>query len=184
MEREQAEILEFWLGEAGPERWYRSDESLDAAIRQRFGALWRGAARGGSGRWLASPRGALALMILLDQFPRNMFRGTAAAFSTDRKALRAAKLAILRGHDMATPEPARQFFYLPLMHSEALPDQERCVRLIALGLVATGAQNLDHALRHREVIRRFGRFPSRNRALGRRDTEAERAYRAEGGYMG
>jgi len=184
MDREQAEILRFWLEEIGPGRWYKPDPALDEAIRQRFAAGWRRASRGRLDGWIATAGGALALMILLDQFPRNMFRGTAAAFSTDRRALRAAKLAIACGHDMATAEPERQFFYLPLMHSEALADQERCVRLIGMRMPRTGAANLEHAGKHREVIRRFGRFPSRNRALGRRDTEAERAYRAEDGYMG
>jgi uncharacterized protein (DUF924 family) len=184
MDREQAEILGFWLDEIGPGRWYKSDPALDEAVRQRFVAGWRRAARSPLDGWIATAGGALALMILLDQFPRNMFRGTAAAFSTDRRALRAAKLAIARGHDLSTTEPERQFFYLPLMHSEALTDQERCVRLIGMRMPRTGSVNLEHAGKHREVIRRFGRFPSRNRALGRPDTEAERAYRAEGGYMG
>ena len=126
---------------------------------------------------------ALALLILLDQFPRNMFRGTARAYRSDEKARSIAKQAIARGHDKVTPEPERQFFYLPLMHSEGLPDQERCVRLIKLGMPRTGIRNLQSAQRHRDVIRRFGRFPSRNRPLGRRDTEAEQLYRANGGYM-
>jgi len=184
MDDEQEEILRFWLHEVGPKRWYASDPALDEAIRSRFHDIWHRAASGGCGTWLLTPRGALALMVLLDQFPRNMFRGTASAYSTDWRALRAAKHAIKLGHDRVTPEPERQFFYLPLMHSEGLPDQERCVRLIKLAMPETGNGNMEHARRHREVIRRFGRFPSRNRPLGRHDTEAERCYRAEGGYMG
>jgi uncharacterized protein (DUF924 family) len=178
------EILRFWLEEVGPKGWYKPDTDLDARIRDRFGTLWQRAAAGGLGGWLARPRNALALLILLDQFPRNMFRGSAEAYRTDRRALAAADAAISRGHDRAVPEPGRQFFYLPLMHGESLAHQDRCVRLILLRLPETGAENLDHAQRHRAVIRRFGRFPSRNRALGRRDTEAELRYRAEGGYMG
>jgi len=183
MTQEADAILRFWLDEVGPQGWYRSDPELDARIRDRFETLWRQAGDGALDRWMHCPQGALALMILLDQFPRNMFRGTAAAYRTDAMALRIAKQAIARGHDRATPEPERQFFYLPLMHSEGLPDQERCVRLIKMGMPHTGTENLDHARRHREVIRKFGRFPSRNRPLGRQDTEAERNYRARGGYM-
>ncbi len=112
-----------------------------------------------------------------------MFRGDRRSFSTDAVALSAAKMAVGRDWDLRIDPPARQFFYLPLMHSEALADQEQCVRLVKLRLPETGRENLDHAIRHREVIRRFGRFPSRNRALGRRDTEAERRYREAGGYM-
>jgi uncharacterized protein (DUF924 family) len=184
MHPEAEDVLRFWLDEVGPKRWYEADPALDASIRARFEALWRAAASGRLNSWLTRPRSALALIVVLDQFPRNMFRGTAEAYRSDRRALRAANEAIRRGFDMATPEPARQFFYLPLMHDEGLSQQERCVRLIRLRLPETGAENLEHARRHREVIRRFGRFPSRNRALGRRDTEAERAYRAAGGYMG
>ncbi len=115
--------------------------------------------------------------------PRNAFRGTAEAFAGDRRARAVAKTAIDNGYDLAVPEPERQFFYLPLMHSESLADQERCVRLVLMRLPATGAENRHHAMQHREVIRRFGRFPSRNAALGRADTGDERAYRAGGGYM-
>ncbi|MEM9139169.1 MAG: DUF924 family protein, partial [Pseudomonadota bacterium] len=110
-------------------------------------------------------------------------RGSGEAFASDRHALRLAKLAIGRGHDMRVKEPERQFFYIPLMHSEMLADQERALRLILMNMPKTGAINVEHGIKHRDVIRRFGRFPSRNAALGRTDTEAELAYRAEGGYM-
>jgi uncharacterized protein (DUF924 family) len=183
METELEDVLRYWVHEIGPERWYESDSGVDAEIRNRFEGLWRRAGDGDCDHWLLTARGALALMIVLDQFPRNMFRGLAAAYRTDCRALRIAKQAIGRGHDKVTPEPERQFFYLPLMHSEGLPDQERCVRLIKLGMPQTGIEQMEHARRHREVIRRFGRFPSRNRPLGRHDTEAERQYRAGGGYM-
>jgi len=181
--RDAAAILEFWTGTVGPDRWYAATPDLDAEITRRFAPLWQRAAAGACNDWLAGPKGALALTLLLDQFPRNMFRGTARAFSSDGRARTAAITAIAMGHDRRTPEPERQFFYLPLMHSEMLPDQERCVRLIRLRMPETGREQLDHAGRHREVIRRFGRFPSRNAPLGRADTEAERAYRASGGYM-
>ena len=183
MDTELEDVLRYWLHEIGAARWYVSDAGVDAEIRNRFEGLWRRAGDGECDRWLLTARGALALMIVLDQFPRNMFRGLATAFRTDCRALRIAKQAIGRGHDKVTPEPERQFFYLPLMHSEGLPDQERCVRLIKLGMPRTGVENLEQARRHRAVIRKFGRFPSRNRPLGRHDTEAELHYRASGGYM-
>jgi uncharacterized protein (DUF924 family) len=177
-------ILGFWLDEVGPNGWYQSSEAIDARIAADFRDLWDRAMAGGLIDWPGSARGALAYLILTDQFPRNMFRGTGRAFASDGLARRVAGSAIWRGLDLATAEPQRQFFYLPLMHSEVLPDQERSIRLILTRMPETGRKNnLPHALQHREVIRRFGRFPSRNRPLGRRDTEAERAYRATGGYM-
>ena len=177
------EVLSFWLDKVGPAGWYKRSDEVDRRISERFGALWERAAEGECDDWMLTPRGALALMILLDQFPRNMFRNDAAAYRADEHARAMAKLAIKRGHDRTVPEPERQFFYLPLMHSEVLADQDRSVRLIKMRLPDTGADNLDHAVRHRDVIRRFGRFPSRNTALGRRDTDAERRYRETGGYM-
>ncbi len=176
------EISSFWLDEVGPEGWYKADDALDAEIRTRFRALWEGATDGRFAMWLTYPTGALAYIILTDQFPRNMFRGEARAFATDRAALAAAKSAIHRKWDLRIDEPARQFFYMPLMHSENLCDQDRCVRLILERMPETGADNLLHAKAHREVIRRFGRFPYRNAALGRSDTAPERAFLEEGGY--
>lgn len=175
-------ILTFWLDEVGPEGWYAATPELNAAILDEFGPAWSAAMAGRHDRWMASPKGALALLILLDQFPRNMFEG-AKRFASDSRARQIAKFAIGRGLDLRMPEPGRQFFYLPLMHSEVLADQERCVCLILLNMPKDGPDNLPHAVNHREVIRRFGRFPSRNAALGRADSDAERAYRAEGGYM-
>lgn len=177
-------VLGFWLDEVGPDGWYEEDAGRDRKIAERFGDLVERAAVGDLDRWSATPRGALALMILLDQFPRNIHRGTDAAFASDRHCLAIAKAAVNRRRDLEVGEPERQFFYLPLMHSESLQDQQRCVRLILLRMPQNGADNLDHAIRHRAVIRRFGRFPARNKALGRKDTEAERKYREEGGYMG
>ena len=177
------DILNFWLNEVGQKGWYDSSDTLDATIRDRFLDLWMAGVEGRLDNWVVTSRGALALLILLDQFPRNMFRGTESAFRSDPRALCLAKRAIAMGHDRQTPEPQRQFFYLPLMHSEVLPDQERCVRLIMLGMPEHGPDNLPHAVKHREVIRKFGRFPSRNAALGRTDSAAEQAYRAAGGYM-
>jgi uncharacterized protein (DUF924 family) len=176
------EVLEFWLDEVGPAGWYAVDPDLDARIRDRFLSAWEGAAEGRFALWLTHPTGVLAYVILTDQFPRNMFRGEARAFATDAAALAAAKSAIQRGWDMRIDEPARQFFYLPLMHSENLCDQDRSVRLILERMPETGAENLKHARAHREVIRRFGRFPYRNLALGRSDTGLERSFLDHGGY--
>ena len=184
MTTEYDDVLRFWLNEVGPKRWYKSDSTLDTEIKGRFEALWRRGGEGGCDHWAATPEGALALLILLDQFPRNMFRGTAAAFSTDAQALAAVEQALGLGHDREIPEPQRQFFYLPLMHSEDLTDQDCGVELTRTRMPETGGDNLDHAEKHREVIRRFGRFPSRNAVLERRDTDAEKDYRAGGGYMG
>lgn len=177
-----AKVLDFWLHEVGPAGWYAIDEAIDAEIRARFGALWREAEAGDHGHWTAGPRGALAYLILTDQFPRNMFRGDASAFATDGRARAAASSAIAAGLDAAIPEPERQFFYLPFMHSEDIADQDRCIALMTAGLPVTGAGNLRHAHAHRAVIARFGRFPYRNAALGRTTTEAEAAFLAAGGY--
>ena len=176
------EVLEFWLDEVGPDGWYEVDPALDARIRDRFAGAWQEAREGKYALWLTYPSGALAYIILTDQFPRNMFRGEAAAFATDAAALAAAKAAIDKGWDMRIDEPARQFFYLPLMHSENLCDQDRCVRLMCERMAQTGASNLLHARAHREVIRQFGRFPYRNEALARNFTAHERSYVEEGGY--
>ncbi|MFU8863988.1 MAG: DUF924 family protein [Rhodobacterales bacterium] len=176
------EVLSFWLDEVSPQDWYATDDALDQRIRDRFLKTWDEATEGALGLWLTYPAGALAYIILTDQFPRNMFRGSAKAFATDQNALAAAKVSIDRKWDLKINEPERQFFYLPLMHSENLCDQERCVRLVHERMPETGASNLLHAKAHREVIRLFGRFPYRNDALSRASTAPERDYVAEGGY--
>ncbi|SFP26878.1 DUF924 family protein [Tranquillimonas alkanivorans] len=175
------DVLAFWLDEVGPEGWYKG-EALDDAVRDRFLDAWESAAQGAFALWLTYPTGTLAYIILTDQFPRNMFRGQATAFSTDTVALAAAKMAIARNWDMRIDEPARQFFYLPLMHSENLCDQDRCVRLMLTRMPETGAENLIHAKAHRDVIRRFGRFPFRNQALGRTPQTGEAEFLEQGGY--
>ena len=176
------EILTFWLDEIDPAGWYNPTDELDQTIRTRFGAALQAAIDGSFGLWLTYPSGTLAYLILTDQMPRNMFRGEGRAFETDHLARAAAKMAIDRCWDMKIDEPARQFFYLPMMHSESLCDQERCVRLIHERLDKTGAQNLLHARAHREVIRLFGRFPYRNEALHRHSTAPELDYVSAGGY--
>ena len=176
------EILKFWLDEVGPDGWYKVDETLDATIREKFLTAWQGACEGQFSLWMTYPSGTLAYVILTDQFPRNMFRNSAKAFASDRAALAASKSAVEKGWDLKIDEPARQFFYLPMMHSENLCDQDRCVRLMCERMPLTRESNLLHAQAHREVIRQFGRFPYRNDALERDGTEIEKAYVAKGGY--
>ncbi|MBS0123954.1 DUF924 family protein [Thetidibacter halocola] len=176
------DVLAFWLDEIGPEGWFRQDEALDKAIRDRFGDTWEGAMEGRHGLWLTYPSGVLAYVILMDQFPRNMFRGDPRAFASDAAARAAAKQAIHRGWDIKIDTPARIFFYLTLEHSEVLTDQDRAVRLIKERMGEDGTGYLLHARVHREIIRRFGRFPFRNAALSRTPTAAERAFDEEGGY--
>lgn len=173
------EVITFWE-EAGPASWYMQDAALDRTIRDRFGALWESACQGGCDHWAMGPKGALALIILTDQFPRNMFRDSPRAFASDRLALRIAAAALNHGWDMRIAPPMRQFVYLPFMHSEMLTDQDRSVRLFKARM--PGTDNLLHARAHREVIRRYGRFPYRNAALGRVSTPEEQGFLAGGGY--
>lgn len=175
------EITEFWIG-AGPEAWYRRDDDFDAEIRTRFGAAWQRAAAGAMDHWINAAPTALALMILLDQFPRNIFRDDPRAFATDAKVLGLAKDALEMGHDLSIPEPESQFFYLPFMHSEDLADQTRAIELIETRMPQTGQGNVIHARAHAEIIRRFGRFPYRNEDLGRDMTAEEQAFLDAGGY--
>lgn len=166
------EIVAFWR-EAGHDKWFKRDESFDQAIRSRFLPTCEAAANGGLANWEDSAESALALLLVFDQFPRNMFRGNARAFATDLLARAVADRALVRGFDQAIEPALRQFFYLPFMHSEALTDQDRSVRLYeALG----DAEQLRYATEHRDVIRRFGRFPHRNVVLGRDTTSAEQAF--------
>lgn len=176
------EVLSFWLDEVGPDGWYNSSDALDAEIKSRFETTWQAAREGRFALWLTYPSGALAYIILTDQFPRNMFRTDSRAFITDRAAMTAAKSAIAKGWDMRIDEPARQFFYLPLMHSENLCDQDRCVRLMKERMPIYGDDNMLHARAHREVIRLFGRFPYRNDVLSRKTTAVESDYVQQGGY--
>ena len=174
------ELLSFWNDEVGPKGWYAGGDALDTKIRQRFEPTWRMARRQGEIGWSDTPRHMLALIILLDQFPRNMFRGKPEAFSTDKLALSYAKRALNHRWDNRVTGPIQHFFYLPLTHSECLCDQERSVRLV-MDRVGNSEQ-LIHARAHREIIRQFGRFPTRNEDLGRRSTPVEDAYIAAGGY--
>ena len=175
-----AGILAFWR-EAGRERWYRRNEAFDADVRRRFLALYRQAAAGELASWETSDDGTLALVILLDQFPRNMFRGTPQAFASDPLARDVARGALERGVDRRVDPALREFLYMPFMHSEHLPDQELC---IALFEHAGHAESLTYAREHAGIIRRFGRFPHRNRLLGRETSPDEQAFLDNGGFAG
>jgi len=189
----QAEdVLSFWFGPAEPggwcgkevsQRWYKKDEAFDRAIEQKFRATHEAAVAGSCDAWLASPDGCLAVVILLDQFSRNMFRGTPGMFASDVQALEIAKEGMKRGDHLRLEGHRRSFFYMPLMHSEALADQEECVRLFAEMVEATMDSgpsrvegSLDFAKRHRDIVLQFGRFPHRNEVLGRESTAEEAAF--------
>lgn len=178
----QNKIISYWVDQVGPEGWYAGGADLDKDIRKRYEQHWNVAFNGGFQEWTITPQGTLAYLILTDQFPRNMFRDGPRAFAADPLARAAAKKAIHEDQDLKIDEPARQFFYLPLMHSECITDQDRCVRLIQMRMPDTGASNLLHAQAHREVIRRFGRFPFRNDALARSTTSEEQSFLENGGY--
>ena len=173
------EVVAFWRT-AGPSRWFRKDAAFDAEFRQRFLAAHEEAVAGALDSWAASAEGTLALLILLDQFPRNSFRGTARMFATDRQALALARQAVDAGQDHQVEKELRNFFYLPFMHSEALADQERAVALTE----PLDAESHKFALLHRDIIARFGRFPHRNAQLGRATTAKEQAFLDEGGFAG
>jgi len=175
-----AEVIRFWT-DAGPDRWFKKDDAFDAEIRRRFLATHEAAAAGKLADWESTAEGALALLILLDQFPRNMFRGSARAFATDPQARAVTAAALLRGFDGQVPANMRTFFYLPFEHSEDMADQERG---IALYTAAGDADGLKWAKIHHDIIRRFGRFPHRNAVLGRATTAEEQAFLDEGGFSG
>ncbi|HMK81438.1 MAG TPA: DUF924 family protein [Xanthobacteraceae bacterium] len=174
------EVLTFWR-EAGPDRWFEKDEAFDNSIRARFLGTYEAAAWGDLAGWEASAEGALALVIVLDQFPRNMFRGSARMYAADERARWAANLALKRGYDLDVPAEMRGFLFLPFQHSEDLADQNRGVELYR---AAGDEENLKHAIEHRDIIRRFGRFPHRNAILGRATTAQEQAFLDGGGFAG
>jgi uncharacterized protein (DUF924 family) len=175
-----AEILAFWR-DAGPDRWYRRDDAFDAEVRRRFFGLWQQAAAGELSSWETSDDGALALVIVLDQFPRNMFRGDIRTYASDARAREVANRAIARGVDARIDPALREFLYLPFMHSEHLADQLRCIEL---SRAAGHTESLKWAEHHADIIRRFGRFPHRNRLLGRATTPDEQAFLDQGGFTG
>lgn len=169
------EVLDYWFAPGMDKCWFASTPQLDAEMRTRFEGLWRRGAAGGLADWELDPDGALALVILLDQVPLNMFRNQAEGYSSEAAARTVADRAIARGWDRDLPPQRLQFLYLPFMHSENLADQERSVRLFEpAGLT----DNLRFARHHRDIVARFGRFPHRNAALGRDSTPEELAWLA------
>ena len=173
-------VLAFWR-DAGPEKWFNKDTAFDADIRMRFIETYEAAAAEKLADWEATAHGALALTIVLDQFPRNMFRGSARAFAADPLARAVAGRALDRGFDRGMAISDRQFFFLPFEHSESLADQERCCALFA---AAGDADLLKWAQLHADIVRRFGRFPHRNALLDRVTTPAEQAFLDGGGFKG
>jgi len=174
------EVAAFWR-EAGPQKWFKKDEAFDAQFKARFGAAHEAAAAGAFDDWADTAEGALALMVLLDQFPRNAFRNSPRMYATDGKALEIARTAVDAGLDRQIEDPQlRAFFYLPFMHSESLADQERSVQLCE----HAHPENLRFAQHHRDIVARFGRFPHRNALLGRTSSPEELAFLEEGGFAG
>jgi uncharacterized protein (DUF924 family) len=173
-------VLDFWLGQVGPEGWYAGSEEIDAFCMV-YADLVAAAREGGLEHWVDGTVGTLAYLILTDQLPRNIHRGTDLAFASDSRALAAARRALSEGWDLGAPEPERQFFYMPFEHSEDPLDQAQAVLLMQERMASVPEMTL-HAKAHQEVIARFGRFPGRNAALGRSPTPEEAAFEAEGGY--
>ncbi|KAB2901864.1 MAG: DUF924 domain-containing protein [Dokdonella sp.] len=173
-----ATVLEFWFEQIEPAQWWRVDAAFDAALRERFGTLHEAAVQGELYAWRADASGRLAEVIVLDQFSRNLHRGSARAFAADPMALALAQEAVAAGHDQALPPARRLFLYLPYMHSESAR-----IHAVAVGLFERLGlrDNLDFELRHKAIIDRFGRYPHRNAALGRVSTEAELAFLREPG---
>lgn len=172
------DINNFWLNEVGEKSWYNSTDALDEQMCARFSLIWLQADMLVA-EWSGDAYGTLALLILTDQLPRNMFRNDERQFQTDRLARNVAASGIAKGFDIQTSGPERQFFYMPFMHSESLDDQNRAVDLFAGYMPGS---NLRHAQLHRDVIRKFGRFPWRNRFFGYKMTPQEQDFMEQGGY--
>ncbi len=181
-----SDILNFWFKEVGPEKWYARDDDLDRQMTDRFSSLVDAIGKvltsGQDCDWLNDPIGSLAVVICLDQFPRNIYRGRPEAFIRDHLAIEVTTGAIEKGFDTEMPEGPREFFYLPFMHAENLKAQEVCV-----GFMRTRSNNpesLRFAIIHRDIIADFGRFPHRNEILGRESTPEEVAFLEAGGFAG
>lgn len=171
-------ILDFWFDESVEPMWFKKDAAFDRQVEENFLDTYELAARGGLANWKDRPKETLALIILLDQFPRNMFRNSSRAFATDKLAVELTKYAISRNFDADLSIKERIFLYMPLMHSERLEDQEKAIEVYTqLGK----EDNLEYALKHKEIIDRFGRFPHRNKILGRESTAAEKLFLSQPG---
>ena len=184
-----AEVLRFWFGREGEpgygafrDEWFQKDEAFDAGVTARFGALYEEAAAGKLDSWRDDPESCLALVILLDQFPRNMFRGDKRTHATDGKALETAKWAVERGLDRELQPFQKMFLYMPFMHSESVQDQRRSEELFeGLAHEPGGPDVREYAVGHREIVERFGRFPHRNAILGRETTPEEAEFLTQPG---
>ena len=174
-----ADVVAFWR-EAGPSKWFAKDDAFDAEFERRFSDAHFAAARRELDDWAGTAEGALALLVLLDQFPRNVYRGTGHAYATDPLAMHFARRMVDAGQDRQLAPELRRFCYLPFQHAEDLAEQERAVALIRAG----GDGDAKWAVHHRDIIRRFGRFPHRNAILGRESTPEELAYMRDGGFGG
>lgn len=174
------DVLNFWFS-AGPQKWFAKDDGFDAEIIERFSLAYQHAFEGKLDGWASTTQGLLALIVLLDQFPRNMFRGSPETFATDEKALNLAKKAIETRVDAELPRDVRMWVYMPFMHSEALGEQERCVELFT---TLENDDALKFAIEHLDIIKQFERFPHRNAVLGRTSTQEELAFLADGGFAG
>ena len=176
------EVLKFWFEQNGREQWFGKEPAFDEEIRRRFGETAHLARDGKLERWVEAPHSCLALLILIDQFSRNLYRNDARAFAADPLALEAAREAIERGFDRSLLPVERQFVYLPFEHSESIEDQQRCCALMeSLIDHPETADLLEWARKHLRIIERFGRFPHRNAALGRRSTPEELEYLSQPG---
>jgi uncharacterized protein (DUF924 family) len=171
----KAEVLDFWFVETQPQQWFQKNELFDTLIRERFLMTYNMAKQGICDNWAQDPSGAVALTVVLDQFPRNMFRNSPQAFETDEKALLNAKAVLAKGFDKLVPLAQRRFLYTPFMHSENLSDQTNSLRLFE-AMKADDPMSYDYAVRHYDIIKKYGRFPHRNKILGRDNTEEEDAY--------
>jgi len=169
------DVIEYWFAEPMRSRWFRSTPDLDAQIRERFESVWQQATGGELSAWMQTAEGSLALAVVLDQFPLNMFRGQAGAFASEAQSIEVALHAIDRGFDRQLPGEQLAFLYMPLMHSEDLEHQERSVHLFEAAGLESNARFARH---HRDLIRRFGRFPHRNLIIGRPSTAEELAFLA------
>lgn len=173
-------VLHFWFEETKPYQWFRRDDAFDLAIKTRFGALHDAAKAGRLDVWRAHPVYSLSLIIILDQFSRNLYRDTPQAFAQDPQALDVAREALSRRFDRLVNDQRRAFFYMPFMHAEDLSVQEESVALFKAQLPRTN--NLPFAIEHRNIVKRFGRFPHRNKTLGRKSTPEEIAFLKAGGF--
>jgi uncharacterized protein (DUF924 family) len=170
-----SDILHFWFTETAPSLWFQVNEVFDAQVHAKFRDVYDLARMGGCERWKGDPDGCLALCLVFDQFPRNMFRGTPRAYESDAMAVIVAKLALSKGFDQVLPAPRRRFMYLPLEHSEHMNDQRRSVELFEK-MREDDPVSYEYALRHLRVIEQFSRFPHRNAVLGRESTPEELAF--------